>query len=651
MQIKYILQLHTVLVLCLTFLELFSTRAVQAIPDTEAIKNLEISADTNPPPTQQFTGTTLGSKIDYLDQVQPISDSELEEIYTSEDEVLRQIDEYSFEENLDENYLDPVSEKYLEPVDENYLEQVTDVNQLRDIDPFWFEALDEMVSKYGCLVGYPDNTYRGERPITRYEMAAALSLCMENIEKFLAEGRNDIQKEDLDSLKTLQEQLAMMMADHRTGIELLDRRIQELEGRITTLEGSQFSVTTKLSGEVIFALSDLAIDQTPRLLPRGTLNGFPLVGLTDNDDANLVFGGRGRLWLRTSFNGEDQLLLRATVSNLPMFDDANELTGRNIPNLESLTGETTQTFNIGFNTPTFQTNNFTASYSLPLGDVVHTHIFAAGGIWSDFVPTLNPYFEDYDGGNGALSTFASSNPIYRIGGGSGIGFNFNLDFLESFLGSSRLSVGYLASSRIVNNLSVDGLFGGDYAVLAQLDFQLSDRLALGLTYNHGYHPSNTAVFDMGGLGSQGVVGSAISNTAASGMTIPKITNAYGVEMAWQVVDAVSLSGFFTYIDAHAPAVQPGDYEIWTYGVGLAFPDLFKEGGLLGIFGGTQPYVAGFDSDTATIRNNILPRHLEIFYRYPINKRISLTPGIIFFTSPNQIRAGGSIATLRATFSF
>ncbi|NET56682.1 MAG: iron uptake porin [Symploca sp. SIO2E6] len=619
MQLKYILRLHAVSVLCLSFLKLVSAGAVQATPDTEAINTLETPAAT-----------------------------ELAENYESDNEVLRQIDEYSLQGNLEENSLELIDENSLEQVEENSLDQVIDVHQLRDIDPFWFEALETMVNKYGCLVGYPDNTYRGARPITRYEMAAALASCMENIQRFLAEARNDIQEEDLDLMATLQEQLAEILVDHRTSVELMERRIQGLEERITAIENYQFSITTKFEGEVIFALSDLAIDQTPRLLPRGTLNGVPLTGLTDNDDANLVFGGRGRLSLKTSFDGRDQLLLRATVSNLPMFDDANELTGRSIPNFESLTGETTQTFNIGFNTPTFQTNNFTAFYSLPVGDTIQTHIFAAGGIWSDFVPTLNPHFEDYDGGNGALSTFASSNPIYRIGGGTGIGFNFNLDFLESFLGPSQLSVGYLAGTTGVN---VDGIFGGDYAVLAQLDFQLSDRLALGLTYNHGYHPSNTAVFDMGGLGSQGVVGSAISNTAASGATIPKITNAYGVEMAWQVIDEISLSGFFTYIDAHAPAVQPGNYEIWTYGVGLAFPDLFTEGALLGIFGGTQPYVAGFDSDILTFRNNILPRHIEIFYRYPITKGISITPGIIFFTSPNQIRSGGSIATLRTTFSF
>ena len=38
-----------------------------------------------------------------------------------------------------------------------------------------------------------------------------------------------------------------------------------------------------------------------------------------------------------------------------------------------------------------------------------------------------------------------------------------------------------------------------------------------------------------------------------------------------------------------------DDEVWTYGGGLAFPDLGKEGNVLGIFGGAQPYLGGGES--------------------------------------------------------
>lgn len=43
--------------------------------------------------------------------------------------------------------------------------QVTSVSQLTDVKPTdWaFQALQSLVERYGCIVGYPDKTYRGNR--------------------------------------------------------------------------------------------------------------------------------------------------------------------------------------------------------------------------------------------------------------------------------------------------------------------------------------------------------------------------------------------------------------------------------------------------------------------------------------------------------
>jgi hypothetical protein len=63
----------------------------------------------------------------------------------------------------------------------------------------------------------------------------------------------------------------------------------------------------------------------------------------------------------------------------------------------------------------------------------NTYVAAWGGIWNDLKSsTTNPFFEDFDGGNGALSTFCK-NPIYRIGGGSGVGVSLQLGFLQSIV--------------------------------------------------------------------------------------------------------------------------------------------------------------------------------------------------------------------------
>ena len=63
------------------------------------------------------------------------------------------------------------------------LAQVTSVSQLSDVQPTdWaFQALQSLVERYGCIAGYPDGTYRGNRALTRYEFAAGLNACLDRV--------------------------------------------------------------------------------------------------------------------------------------------------------------------------------------------------------------------------------------------------------------------------------------------------------------------------------------------------------------------------------------------------------------------------------------------------------------------------------------
>ncbi|NES87212.1 MAG: S-layer homology domain-containing protein, partial [Moorea sp. SIO2B7] len=56
------------------------------------------------------------------------------------------------------------------------MEQVNKVYQLRDVQPTdWaFEALRNLVERYGCIAGYPNGTFRGNRALSRSEFAAGL---------------------------------------------------------------------------------------------------------------------------------------------------------------------------------------------------------------------------------------------------------------------------------------------------------------------------------------------------------------------------------------------------------------------------------------------------------------------------------------------
>ncbi|MEQ8972970.1 MAG: iron uptake porin [Coleofasciculus sp. C1-SOL-03] len=489
--------------------------------------------------------------------------------------------------------------------------QVTSVGQLRDVSPgdWAYEALRSLVERYGCIAGYPDGTYRGNRALTRYEFAAGLNACLQQIERLIPGGGFD--ETELETLRRLIQEFEAELAT-------LGARVDNLEGRVAFLEDNQFSTTTKLRGEVIFALTD----------------EFSL----DDEDNNIVFQDRVRLELNTSFTGQDRLVTRLAAGNAQQFNGVGF--------------EGTQTFNIG-NTGGNNVIVDWLAYYFNFGSS-KVYVAGAGGIHSDYVPTLNPFFEDFDGGNGALSAFASESPIYRIGGGAGAALSLGAGPIERVLGPSTLTLGYLAGSDAANPSEKNGLFDGDYAALAQLNFNLGDRIGIGATYVHGYHTNESNIFDLGG-GSPGVVGTRFANRPglAVDTDTPVVTNSYGIEAAFRLSENISISGYGAYTDTIL--VDDGDGEVWTYGAGVAFSDLGKEGNVLGIFGGAQPYLGHADTADAEFRrdDDDVPYHVEAFYKYQLTDNISLTPGVIWLINPDQDddNEDAVIGTLRTTFTF
>lgn len=519
----------------------------------------------------------------------------------SNDQLLQQLNQYGEEGN-------------------SSVSQVNSVFQLRDVSPSdWaFEALRNLVEKYGCIAGYPDGTYKGQRALTRYEFAAGLNACLQSIERLIVGGGLDTG--DLDSIRRLVQEFEAELAT-------LGARVDDLEGRVAFLEDHQFSTTTKLKGEAIFALSD---------------------EWGQSVDNETVFQDRVRLTLESSFSGQDKLVTRLAAGNADLFNSAS--TGRN------RLYEGTQTFNLG-NTGNNDIVLDWLGYFFPVGDNVDVYIAATGGIHSDYTPTLNPYFEDYDGGNGALSSFASENPIYRIGGGSGIGVNLKFGD-EGFLGKTGLTLGYLADGSPFSGAdgadpqSGGGLFNGDYAALAQITFNANDRFGIAATYVNSFHHSGTNFFDLGG--DTGVVGTGLANNPFRSVDVGTqaiVGNSYGFEAAYRLTDNISISGFGSYTDAIL--IGRGGAEIWTYGAGVAIADLGKEGNVLGIFGGVQPYLGSAYVEGDDFQNEADPWTVEAFYKYQLSDNISITPGLIWVNSTDQQSSGDDawIGTLRTTFSF
>src|SRR4028118_1835913 len=98
------------------------------------------------------------------------------------------------------------------------LQQVTSVSQLSDVRPTdWaFQALQSLVERYGCIAGYPDGTFRGNRAMTRYEFAAGLNACLDKVSEVIRAGTANLAtKEDLAALQRLQDEFAAELATLR----------------------------------------------------------------------------------------------------------------------------------------------------------------------------------------------------------------------------------------------------------------------------------------------------------------------------------------------------------------------------------------------------------------------------------------------------
>jgi hypothetical protein len=257
-------------------------------------------------------------------------------------------------------------------------------------------------------------------------------------------------------------------------------------------------------------------------------------------------------------------------------------------------------------------------------------VAAFNGGHMDYAPTYGSNFDDFTGGNGALSFFAESSPIYKIGAGAGVATT--LPIAET--GLKSVSVGYLASNANSNAPS-KGLFNGDYAMLGQLNFKFSDKFEAGLTYVNSYHTGTNPLYGFGVA--PALAGSSQANLNAGGMT----ANSYGAEFTYKATDKLAFNGFLLNSSANKATI--GKQDIWSYGAGLSLPNIDGKGSLMGLLVGAEPYLGG---------GGPTPYHLEGFYKHKVSDNLSITPGLIYLTAPNQTSGNGAlIGVVRTTFTF
>ncbi|MGD1700201.1 iron uptake porin [Dapis sp. BLCC M229] len=498
--------------------------------------------------------------------------------------------------------------------DLSVLDQVNSVSQLSDIQPTdWaFQALQSLVERYGCIAGYPDGTYRGNRAMNRHEFAAGLNACLDRMTELIEISTADLAtREDMAKVQRLVEEFAPELAALRGRMDVLEARTAELE--VNRFNGT----TTIFGGEVIFGLT----------------NGF------GGEDVENAFGGRGggyentifnylvRLQTATTFTGKDRLRLELGSANFSSRGFAGE-----------------QSFNTDMAILSYQTDTdddfqiFKLEYRFPaFGDrVVFT--FRPVNFSLNSVLTANsPYF---DAGRGSISRFTDSSPLFKIGRlDSGLGF----DWLITDKVRLQVAYGTRDSENPGNGLTGQGGItdAGHSATGVQFLTVPFNNVLTGVTYINAY--SEDGFLDT-------FTGSLNADTSG-GLGIPANINAVGGTVQWRVWEKITLGAwggwvFTNYINSDAHATS----NTYLFSVGMSDP-FGRQGDLFAVLFGKPLKLV--DGDNGIQEDEDTSYHIETFYRYKLSDNITITPGFFVVTNPehNEDNETIVIGVLRTTFRF
>lgn len=543
-----------------------------------------------------------------------------------------------------------VSDSLLNPIaaePPNGMAQVTSVSQLSDVKPTdWaFQALQSLVERYGCIAGYPDRTYRGNRALTRYEFAAGLNACLDRVNELIAASTADlVKKEDLTTLQKLQEQFAAELATLRG-------RVDTLEARTTTLAKQQFSTTTVLRGLAVFNLSGAFFRDTvtaernpfvPNVPFAAPIRQGGVPSRVQREQPNIVSNYLVYLNLNTSFTGKDQLVMQLAAGNGS--SPANQIVSSGFFN----------TSGTPFLESTPAPNGAASSvvvrelfYSFPASDNVRVFVGPRINFYRHFDNNRFTFFltgaTSYNSNGSTLS-----NAVDR-GSGAVVAWNINPQL--------RLSVGYLGLSNefLANNSAEDptlGLFGGTNTLATELVYSPTRNFNLRLLYTRSNLQANNG-FLSGEPVPYGFIDDGFGGPVNNGTG-----NTFIANFDWLITPRFGIFGRYGYgitnIDPINPVRAGGNLNTQSIQFGFAFPDLGKRGAL-GVFSFLIPhdYLSGRRFLRSGGGDGATQYEFELSYYYPLTNNIAIVPAVYAIVNANSFSSNPTVfvGNLRTQFSF
>ena len=552
-------------------------------------------------------------------------------------------------------------------------DQVTNISQFGDVQPTdWaYQALNNLVEQYGCVAGYPNGTFKGAKPLSRFEAAALLNSCLDRV------------TEATDELKRLAEEFKNELA-------VIRGRIDGIEKKIGKLEATQFSTTTKLQGEATFDIGAVSFGGSQygpstangagAVAPNnGTTNATRYSGNNNRNWGALTFNYDLRLNLNTSFTGKDLLYTRLRSGNftnsvfngnpysLLALDKAfapAPTGGNNVVNIDRLyyrfpvgkvftavigpRARNTEALAI---TPTFYRADLLDVFTL--NGAPATYNKATGTafalIWKQPVKKGNPYFAastSYVAPNGD-----NSNPTQ---GGL---------FTSGAQGSFLTQVGWAGPQFALTAAWRYGQCGQN---LTRRGTQFANQ---NLPCSEGVGAATSNSFWSGNSSSNNFALNAAWQPIQSGL-IPSVSLGYGISsVSSPTYNGYNASGVVPVNGSGQPFPSYGDVrnitQLQSWQLGLQWNDLFAKGNAAGFSLGQPTYVSALSQNqlrkpyafkgsgrnrTQTAYNGFYDSPngpndgnfaFEWWYKFQVSNNISITPAIFYLSRPNgQFTANG-----------
>jgi len=495
--------------------------------------------------------------------------------------------------------------------------QVTSVNQFSDVKPTdWaFQALSNLVEKYGCVAGYPDGKFKGAQAMTRFEAAAILNACLDRV----TEKTDELQK---------------LLDEFDKELTVLTARVDGLESKVGKLQAQQFSTTTKLKGEASMILGGIPgytsfTNGGPSSGARAKNGNFRGTNGAKLNQGNTTFNYDLRINFDTSYTGQDLLRTRLRTGNFSALPFGSSSQPFKLDKAEAY-NDAVYIDRLYYQFPV----GADKSIKLTLGALVRNTEMA-------WLPTA--YKSDV---LDAFTTIGTSG-TYNKAAGEGFGFQWKQK-VEKGKGAWLVNTNYVVNGSkclegagtFGNCLNKNGGSGSDSAYgvfnansginwLSQIGYAAPNW---GAAIGYRYGTSGSGVRDGNGLAGATLIRDQSSNSIAFNAYwqpikagwFPSISAGYGYN---------SISGGNFGKDTAFAGSKTGANSSASWFAGFQWDNAFIKGNAAGVAFGQPSF-----SNTAAQSD---PWLVEWFYRFQVSDNISVTPTLFYGTGISNTRSSSS----------